>query len=129
MGGSCRNPIDTDVGYNRRFLERVLKILATDPNIDNLVLMARVGSFLYSKEMGTSDAEIAKRVRQESEKPLLAVIPYVTPDEMKELVDIIPQYQEAGIPVFGSLRRAAVALKNAFDYHRFKCRHAVNKDA
>jgi len=122
VGGSCRNPIDTDIGYNRRFLERVLQILAEDPNIDSLVMMARVGTFLYSKEMGSSDAEIARRIRGKTQKPLLAVIPYVTPDEMKELVDVIPQYQDAGIPVFGSLRRAAVALKNALNYHRFQTR-------
>lgn len=122
VGGSCRNPIDTDIGYNRQFLERVLKILADDPNIDNLILMARVGTFLYSKAMGSSDIEIALRIREDTGKPILAVVPYVTPDEMKEWVDVIPRYQDGGVPVFGSIRRAAIALKNTWDYHRFRSR-------
>ena len=124
VGGSCRNPIDTDIGYNRRFLERVLKILADDPNIDNLILMARVGTFLYSESMGSSDIEIVHRVRESTGKPILAVIPYVTPDEMKEWVGVVSRYQDGGVPVFPSIRRAAIALRNARGYHSFRDRNA-----
>jgi len=120
VGGSCRNPVDTDIGYNRQFLERVLRILADDPNIDNLILMARVGTFLYWKAMAESDIEIALRIRKDTGKPMIAVIPYVTPGEMQEWLDVIPKYHNGGIPVFSSIRRAAVALKNALDYHRFR---------
>lgn len=125
IGGSCRNPIDTDVGYNRRYLGRVLKVLADDSNIDNLILQARVGRFLYWKEMQEMDISIALGMKDYTSKPLLAVIPYVTPDEMKEWVDILPRYQEGGIPVFPSLDRAAMALKNALDYHRYRSRLGV----
>jgi len=118
VGGSCRNPIDTDIGYNRQFLERVLKILADDPNIDSLILMARVGAFLYSKAMGAYDLGIALSIRQYTRKPVLAVIPYVTPEEMKEWMAVIPGFQDGGVPVFASVERAASALKNALDYHR-----------
>lgn len=120
IGGSCRNPIDTDIGPNRRHLERVLTILSQDPRIDNLILMTRVGRFLYSKELLEKDIEVACRIRQKTEKPLLAVMPFVTPEEMQETIEMIPRYQSNGIPVFPTMSRAAAALKNALDYHRFK---------
>jgi acetyl-CoA synthetase (ADP-forming) len=120
VGGSCRNPIDTDIGPNRRHLERVLEILADDPHIDHLLLMTRVGRFLYSRELQEKDIEIAGRIRQKSAKPLIAVLPFVTAEEMQEAIDIIPRYQTKGIPVFPTMSRAALALKNTLDYHRFK---------
>ena len=120
VGGSYRNPIDTDIGLNRLHLERCLEILANDPNIDNLILMTRVGRFLYSKDLQETDIEIALKIKKNASKPLLAVLPYITPEEMKETIDVIPRYQDAGIPVFASMNRAAVALKNTLDYQRFK---------
>lgn len=42
--------------------------------------------------------------------------------EMKELADVIPRYQDGGVPVFVSIDRAATALKNALDYHRSRNR-------
>ena len=118
VGGSYRNPIDTDIGLNRRHLARVLGILANDPNIDNLILMTRVGAFLYSKELQDTDIDIALNIKKKTSKPLLAVLSYVTPEEMKEMVEVIPRYQDDGIPVFSSMNRAAIALKNALDYHK-----------
>jgi acetyl-CoA synthetase (ADP-forming) len=120
VGGSCRNPIDTDIGPNRRHLERVLMILANDPNIDNLILMTRVGEFLYSKDLREKDIEIARNLKQNTTKPLVVVLPFVTPEEMKETIEIIPRYQGCGIPVFPTMNRAAVALKNTLGYHRFR---------
>jgi acyl-CoA synthetase (NDP forming) len=118
VGGSYRNPIDTDIGLNRRHLARVLDILANDPNIDNLILMTRVGAFLYSKKLQDTDIDIALNIKKKTSKPLLAVLSYVTPEEMKEMVEVIPRYQDDGIPVFSSMNRAAIALKNALDYHK-----------
>jgi acetate---CoA ligase (ADP-forming) len=120
VGGSCRNPIDTDIGPNRRHLDRVMAILANDPNIDNLILMTRVGKFLYSRDLREKDIEIACNIKQKTTKPLIAVLPFVTPEEMQETIEIIPRYQRNGIPVFPTMSRAAAALKNTLDYHRFK---------
>ena len=122
VGGSFRNPIDTDIGFNRRHLERCLAILSQDENIDNLILMVRAGKFLYSEKMREADIQIALRIKKNTSKPLIAVLPYVTPEEMKEFVEIIPRYQDGGIPVFSSMNRAALALRNTFDYHRFRAR-------
>jgi acetyltransferase len=120
VGGSYRNPIDTDIGPNRRHLERVMMILSGDPNIDLLLLMTRAGKFLYSRDLLEKDIEIAGRIRQKSTKPLIAVLPFVTPEEMQETIEIIPRYQRNGIPVFPTMSRAALALKNTLDYYRFK---------
>jgi len=120
VGGAYPNPIDTDVGFNRQHLERVMRILADDPNIDNLILLARVGKFLYSPEMRESDIEIMLNLKKYTTKPALVVLPYVTPEEMKESLEIIPRYQNGGVPVFPSMNRSALALKNTLIYHRFK---------
>jgi acyl-CoA synthetase (NDP forming) len=120
VGGGYPNPIDTDIGPNRQHLERVLRILADDPNIDNLILMTRVGRFLYSPKLQELDIEITLKIKNNTTKPVLAVLPFVTPEEMKESLEIIPRFQDGGVPVFPSMNRAAVALKNTLNYHRFK---------
>lgn len=118
VGGGYPNPIDTDVGFNRQYLERVFRILADDPNIDNLILLTRVGTFLYSPKIQESDIEITLKIREYTSKPVLAVMPYVTPEEMKESLEIMPRFQDHGVPVFPSMNRAAAALKNTLNYHR-----------
>lgn len=120
VGGGYPNPIDTDIGPNRQHLERVLRILADDPNIDNLILMTRVGRFLYSPKLQELDIEITLKIKNNTTKPVLAVLPFVTPEEMKESLEIIPRFQDGGVPVFPSMNRAALALKNTLNYHRFK---------
>ena len=120
VGGGYPNPIDTDIGFNRQHLERVLRILADDPNIDNLILMTRVGRFLYSPKLQELDIEITLKIKNNTTKPVLAVLPFVTPEEMKESLEIIPRFQDGGVPVFPSMNRAALALKNTLSYHRFK---------
>jgi len=120
IGGSYRNPLDTDAGRNRLQLARVLGIAARDPNIDNLVLQSRVGTFMFSPEAREADIQAAMDVKAKTRKPVLVVLPYYNPDEMAEAREIIPRFQEVGIPVFPTLERAAAALRNALDYHRFR---------
>jgi acyl-CoA synthetase (NDP forming) len=123
VGGSYRNPLDTDVGGNRRELARIFEILARDPNIDILMLLSRTGTFMFAKEVLEADIKAVLNVRQKTTKPVLAVLPYATPEEMAEARETLPRFQDGGVPVFPTMERAVRALKNALDYHRW--RHAA----
>jgi hypothetical protein len=50
----------------------------------------------------------------------MAIVPYVTPEEMKESKEAIKNFQARGIPAFLSTQRGARALRNALDYYRHK---------
>jgi acyl-CoA synthetase (NDP forming) len=120
IGGSYRNPLDTDTGGNRRELGRILEIVERDQNIDNLVLLSRVGTFMFSPELREQDIREAIAIREKTTKPVIAILPYQTPEEMSEARETIPRFQEGGVPVFPTMERAAAALRNALDYHRFR---------
>jgi len=120
IGGSYRNPVDTDSGRNRLELARVLEILERDTNVDNLVLISRVGSFLFTAELRDADIEAAVGIQKKTSKPFLVILLYSTPEEMVEAIEIIPRFQGGGVPVFLSMERGAAALRNALDYYRFK---------
>ncbi len=120
IGGSYRNPVDTDAGANRRHLSRVLGIVARDANIDNLVLLSRVGTFMFSPELREADIAAALDIRQKTEKPVVAILPYANPEEMREAREAIPRFQEGGVPVFPTMERGASALMNVLDYCRFR---------
>ena len=59
---------------------------------------------------------------KKTSKPILVILPYSTPEEMAEAIEIIPRFQNGGVPVFPSIERGALALKNALDYYRLKSR-------
>jgi len=120
VGGSYRNPLDTDVGANRRELARIFEILARDPNIDILMLLSRTGTFMFARPVLEADVKAVLNVRQKTNKPVLAVLPYTTPEEMAEAREMLPQFQNGGVPVFPTMDRAVRALRNVLDYHRWQ---------
>jgi len=120
VGGSYRNPLDTDSGHNRRELARIFEILERDANIDNLMLLSRVGSFLFSPELQDADIEAVVSIRKKTLKPVLVILPYSTPEEMAEAIEVTPRFQNGGVPVFPSMERGAAALRNALSYYRLK---------
>jgi acyl-CoA synthetase (NDP forming) len=117
VGGSYRNPLDTDAGRNRRELARVLEIVESDPNIDVLVLQSRVGTFMFSPELRDADLKAAVEVRQRTRKPFMTILPYATPEEMAEARETLARFQEGGVPVFPTIERGAQALRNALEHH------------
>jgi len=118
IGGSYQNPLDTDAGRNRQELARIFEILERDTNIDNLMLLTRAGTFLFSDELRDADIEAVVNIRKKTAKPVLAVINYSTPEEMKAATEVIPRFQDGGVPLFPSMERGAAALKNTLDYYR-----------
>jgi acyl-CoA synthetase (NDP forming) len=117
IGGGYRNPIDTG-NENRREMKRIMEILERDANIDNIVLLgnARWGT----PEQIQGQVGIMADIKERTPKPVMAIIPFATPNEMQRARELTKQFQERGIPAFPSIERGALALRNALDYYSFK---------
>jgi acyl-CoA synthetase (NDP forming) len=119
IGAGYRNPIDQG-GANRKEMKRILEILERDGNVDNLVLLAMVGSpFLHPGQI-ESDADSLLDIRQKTSKPVMAVVPASTPQEVRKASDITQKFQDGGVPAFPSIKRGANALRNALDYYNLR---------
>lgn len=119
VGGSYRNPIDT-AGPVRRDMRRVMDIVGKDENIDNIVLICstKPGRQIAPMQL-EGNLELAKQVRKLTSKPLMVIVFVFTPDASREKREVIFKYQEMGIPAFPTIDRGVMALKKAYDYHRF----------
>ncbi len=118
IGGGYRNPIDTGNFHNLREIKRIMEVLERDANIDNLVLLtgARWGMIGTPK----SDIDTMGNIREKSSKPVMAVVSFSTPEEMRSARETTLQLQERGVPAFPLMERGARALRNALDYYRQK---------
>jgi len=117
IGGGYLNPIDTG-NQNRREMKRIMEILERDANTDNLVLIANF-RFTDPKQMDM-DIDVMTDIRKRSSKPVMAIVSFATPNEMREARVMTRKFQEIGIPAFPTMERGAFALKKAFEYYRFK---------
>lgn len=117
IGGGYRNPIDTG-NANRREMRRIMDILVKDANIDNVVLLT--GTRWGMMTMPETDFDLMGDVRKSTSKPVMAIVSYVSPEEMKASRDATRKFQEKGVPAFISMERGARALRNALDYYRRK---------
>ena len=113
VGGGYRNPIDP--GPNRKNLERIMRILERDTNVDNLVLL--LTEHFGPPEQVESQVNLMADIRKRTSKPVMVVVGFSTPEEMQRAADITKKYQEKGIPAFVSTERGAFALKNTLDYY------------
>jgi len=117
IGGGYRNPIDTG-NQNRNELRRIFEILERDANIDNLVLMINLR--FETLEQIQSNIDIISDIRRISIKPVMAIVPFSSPEEMRRTREISKKLLEQDIPTFPSMERGACALKDALDYYRLK---------
>ncbi len=117
IGGGYRNPIDTG-NENRSEMRHIMEILERDANIDNLVLLANAS--WGTPEQIQGQVSIMADIKERTLKPVMAIIPFASPNEMQRARELTNQFQERGIPVFPSMERGAHALRNALDYYAFK---------
>jgi acyl-CoA synthetase (NDP forming) len=120
IGGGYANPIDTG-NPNREQMKRIMEVLEKDTNLDNLVLLtsAMVARLGRPSEL-EDNIKLMKTIKERSNKPVMAIACYSTPEDMGWVMDAIQKFHEKGIPAFPSIERGAFALKNAFDYYRMK---------
>ncbi len=100
-------------------MKRIMEILERDANLDSLVFLDNV-NFNASAEMLESDSKLLAEILERSKKPVMAIIPFTTPDEMRRAREAAKKFQEKGVPVLPSLGRGARALRNTLEYYRLK---------
>ena len=118
VGASFRNPID--MGSNRTEIDTILDILKDDPVIDVIVMQIAMSSWQRSRSGAEAQIEALLRFKENAAKPVV-VTPYsVTPHKDAEILkEVEGKLHAAGIPTFHTYERAARALKNVVEYHRF----------
>lgn len=118
IGGGYLNPVDTG-NQNRFQMDRIVNILARDPNIDNLVLLS-LARMLNMNGRLDSLVDITADIRDQVGKPVISIINYYSLDELPIVKEAVRKFQGKGIPTFPTIERGAVALKNAFEYYRMR---------
>jgi acyl-CoA synthetase (NDP forming) len=117
IGGGYRNPVDTG-NANRREMKRIMDVLARDENIDNLALLT--GARWGNTRQPEADYTLLEELKNTTTKPVMAILPYITSEEMKLSSEAARQFQAKGVAAFSSASRAARAIKNAADYYSSK---------
>ncbi len=118
IGAGYRNPIDP--GLNRREITRIMNILETDTNIDNLVLMTSVMSVARASEQLEKEINLLLDLRKRTLKPIAVVLGHYLPEAVQETRVIAQRLRDGGIPMFVSPERGARAMRNALEYHNLK---------
>lgn len=113
-GASYRNPIDPE--NNRPDIKRIMDILDRDQNIDNMVMIYTTRR--DSPEQIHRQVEVMVDLRTKTQKPLMAVVPFSSPEQMQNALDARKEFQDGNVPAFTSIERCARALKNVYDYYQ-----------
>ncbi|MDO8670658.1 MAG: CoA-binding protein [Dehalococcoidia bacterium] len=121
VGGSYRNPIDLGQNWGGERVTDIMAIFEVDPNIDAIAieLSANFLGQRLARDPAMADRFYAQLAifAKEAKKPLMAITPplhlEVVAAEMRARV------QGLGIPTYHSFERAAKALNNVINYHRF----------
>ena len=129
IGGAYVNPIDTG-NMNRLQMARILDILERDANVDNLMLVMAMHMLSFgfvNQAQVDANINLLASIKEKSNKPVMAITSYTTPDEMKTAVEIMKEFQDNGVPAFFNDKRGAIALRNAFEYYRMKRQLAMQE--
>jgi acetyltransferase len=122
VGGSYQNPLDMagTIQGNMETLDRILRIIDADPNIDALTmeLSAMFAARQWKSKPETLDATL-ETLSAHKERTQKAFSVVLHPAHQAEYVaHISPQFHERGIPLFPSFDRAAEAMARALAYAR-----------
>ncbi len=125
VGGSYRNPLDAGgtmgFGASPENLERILRLLEDDENIDALAIEVSTRMMARQSPTGTPGLdwlpEMLGRHCHESSKPLIVIL---HPGHVEAVVAQERQkYVERGIATFAGFSQAARAFARALGYRRF----------
>ena len=126
IGGSYRNPLDSGGtigwGFAPQNLQRLLKILDEDENVDAITIEVSAG-FLARRmreNPGILDAllDTLSAHRELSRKPFIAI---THPGHVEDVTAMVRlRLLERNIPPFDSFEAGAKALRRAIDYWRFR---------
>ncbi|MFH1381311.1 MAG: CoA-binding protein [Chloroflexota bacterium] len=117
IGGSYRNPVDTG-NPNQDQMRRIMEILERDANLDNLALLM-TARWIKDDQLD-AQVKMLTELRQKTDKPIIMIVFYHTPEDMQKAIKIAERFQAGGVPAFSSMERGARTLKNAFEYYQMK---------
>jgi acyl-CoA synthetase (NDP forming) len=127
-GTSVRNPVDTSVGWGPEGLKPMLdtiRIVAESPNID-YILYHTSYSWGAMRAEGPSISEVASEaakgigdVAKETGKPIVCVARIPTTElGMAGTLSFQQSVADAGMPVFNSVRDAALAVRRMLEWQK-----------
>ena len=125
-GAIYSNPLDATNLVNPEIIYRTLKVLAESPDIDFMMYhlgfhpVTRWGEGLISSDMFLKPAvENILRASRENGKPvLMALGPASDKPGMEEMLKVRDTFVRAGVPVFHSIEKAALAISRIVNWKR-----------
>lgn len=120
------NPADMSIREDDNFsVGAVLEMMARNQNFDLLIAMIRGPHHRWHKEMPVETYLEEYRLKESSQKPLLAVVPDTSPDidedddwSWKLMRQMRMQLIAANIPFYPTIERAARAARKLIDYYQ-----------
>ena len=119
-GGSFSNPFEGPSVRGAEHLERTLDVLGRDAGFDAIMLELAAGDVQRDADAVEHRIELLLSARERQPgTPIVTVVSTDFPHaEGVDLQALARPFFEAGLACFPSMERAAVALRNARDYHR-----------
>jgi acyl-CoA synthetase (NDP forming) len=125
-GNMIRNPVDAGIAFSDpKVLERALRILSSDPQVDMIVVSLHLDWF-FNISQGSHIVNLARHLGSEgkkhtSGKPLaVSWRCYRTDAGIEQTREAVQQELiTAGVPVYEGLPRTAFALSRVAQYHEY----------
>jgi len=120
-GTSVKNPLDAWPAFVYGMLPDVISIVASDENINSIILEMRMVRFSPTAPFATLEdfikavAEKCHSIRDQLKKPMMISISTYTPPEIAYKCQVT--FQNADLPVYSSIQRAAKAIFNLYTYN------------
>ncbi len=133
-GAIFANPLDATNLMFPDVIANAIKIVGKDPGINMLMYhmgfhpVTRWGSGMYSSTMFLEHAAYAlHKAHMELNKPILLTLgPAADLPSMDEFLKVQKSFVDAGLPVFRSIEKTAVAMARIVEWRR-KCNRATDK--
>lgn len=123
-GTSVRNPVDTISMFVPQELSRTIELVASHAGIDFLIFQMELGiSFLQGPGRVIVEAgrEVLIETARRIDKPMVVVLRYGgRPQGISLLAETQQRYVEAGLPIFPSIERAALAISRFISYYEVR---------
>ena len=120
-GTSIKNPLDAWPAFVYGTLPDAIDIVASDENVHSIILEMRMVRFSPTAPFATLEdfieavAEKCNNIRDQLKKPVMISISLYTPREIAHKCRVI--FQNAELPVYSSIERAAKAIFNLYTYY------------
>lgn len=121
-GSSVRNPVDTISMFVPQELSRTIELIASYDRIDFIIFHIELGISFLQSQQGRAIVEAGLEALIETagriDKPVVVVPRYGgRPQGISVLAENQERCVNAGLPVFASIERAALAISRFISYH------------